>query len=57
MEGQPRVKEEETELQEPNPQPSLASYYNLLKGGIIIPQKFGIPLFFELEKERIRTHR
>jgi hypothetical protein len=52
-----KVKEEATELQEPDPQPSLASYYNLLEGGRIIPQKFAIPLFFELEKERIRTHR
>lgn len=35
----------------------MASYYNLFEGGRIIPQKFAIPLFFELEKERIRTHR
>ena len=49
--------EEETELQELDPQPSLGSYYSLLEGGRIIPQKFSIPLFFELEKERIRTHR
>ena len=26
-------------------------------GGEIIPQKTAIPLFFELEKERIRSHR
>jgi len=51
------VKEEELEIQEPDFQPSLASYYNFLEGGRIIPQKFSIPLFFELEKERIRTHR
>ena len=57
MEGQPQVKEKATELQEPDPQLSLASYYNLLEGGRIIPQKFAIPLFFELEKERIITHR
>jgi len=57
MEGQPQVKEEATELQEPDPRPNLASYYNLLERGRIIPQKFVIPLFFELEKERIRTHR
>ena len=57
MEGQPQLKEEETEIQEPNLQPSLSSYYNLLEGGRIIPQKIEIPLFFELEKERIRTHR
>ena len=57
IEGKPHVREEAQEIQEPNPQPSLASYYNLLEGGRIIPQKFAIPLFFELEKERVRTHR
>ena len=57
VEGQPQGKEEATEAQEPDPQPSHGSYYNLLEGGRIIPQKFSIPLFFELEKERIRTHR
>ena len=51
------MKEEAQELQEPDPQPNLFSYYNLLEGGMIIPQKFAIPLFFELEKERVRTHR
>ena len=51
------MKEEAQELQEPDPQPSLTSYYNLPKGGKIIPQKFAIPLFFELEKERVRTNR
>jgi len=51
------VKEEAQEKHEPVPQPHLASYYNLLEGGRIIPQKFAIPLFFELEKERVRTHR
>jgi len=35
----------------------LGSYYNLLEKGRIIPQKFAIPLFFELEKGRIRSHR
>jgi len=34
----------------------LGPFYNLLEGGKIIPQKFVIPLFFELEKERVRTH-
>ena len=48
---------EATKAQEPDPQPSFGSYYNLLEGGRIIPQKFAIPLFFELEKERIRSHR
>lgn len=44
------------EIPEPTPQPDLGSNYNLLEGGKIIPQKFVVPLFFELEKERIRTH-
>lgn len=44
------------EIQESRPQPNLGSYYNLLEGGKIIPQKFAVPLFFELEKERVRTH-
>ena len=44
------------EIPEATPQPNLGSYYNLLKGGKIIAQKFVVPLFFELEKERIRTH-
>jgi len=57
MEGQPQVKEEETKLWEPDPHPSLVSYYNLPEGGRIIPQKIAIPLFFELDKERIITHR
>ena len=57
IEGQPQGKEEATKTQELDPQPSLGSYYNLLEGGRIIPQKLSIPLFFELEKERIRSHR
>jgi len=57
LEEQPKWKEKATEPQEPDPQPNLASYYHLLEGGRIIPQTFAIPLFFELEKERIRTHR
>ena len=49
--------EEKTEeILEPSPQPSLGSYYNLLEGGKIIPQKFVVPLFFALEQERTRTH-
>ena len=51
------MKEEAQELQEPNPLPNLDSYYRLLEGGQIIPQKFLIPLFFELKKERVRIHR
>jgi len=35
----------------------LDSYYWFIEGGKVIPQKFSIPLFFELEKERARTHR
>lgn len=44
------------EIPQPRPQPNLGSYYNLLEGGKIIPQKFAVPLFFELEKETVRTH-
>lgn len=44
------------EIPEPRLQPNLGYYYNLLKGGKIIPKKFAVPLFFELEKERFRTH-
>lgn len=44
------------EIPEPSPQPNLGSYYNLLEGGKIIPQKFIMPLFFELEKERVGTN-
>jgi len=51
------VKDEAAEIPEPDPQPSLGSYCNLLEGGKIIPQKFAVPLFFELEKERVRSHR
>ena len=51
------MKQEAQEQQEPDPQPNLETYYKLLEGGKIIPQKFAIPLFFELEKERVRTHR
>ena len=57
MEEQQKGKEKAIEPQEPDPHPSLASYYHLLEGGRIIPQTFAIPLFFELEKEMIRTHR
>ena len=34
----------------------MGSYYNLLESEKIIPQKFIVLLFFELEKERVRTH-
>ena len=51
------MKQEAQELQELDPKPNLDSYYRLLEGGKIIPHKFAIPLFFELEKERERMHR
>lgn len=51
-----REEDKAKEIPEPVPQPNLGSYYNLLEGGKIIPQKFVVPLCFELEKERIRTH-
>ena len=54
---QQEAKEEDPETKEPNPQPNLESYYRFIKGGRVIPQKFSIPLFFKLEKERARTHR
>ena len=50
------AKEEDLETKEPNPQPSLDSYYWIIEGGRVIPQKFAIPLFFKLEKESSRTH-
>ena len=43
-------------LKEHSPQPNCDSYYKFIEGGRVIPQKFCIPLFFELEKERVRTH-
>jgi len=49
-------KDEETKIPELDPRPSLWSYYDLLEGGKIIPQKFVVLLFFELEKERVRSH-
>jgi len=51
------VKEEAQELQEPEPQPNIDSYYRLLEGGKIIPLKFAILMFFKLEKERVTTDR
>ena len=54
---QPETKRENQELREPSPQPKLDSYYRFIEGGRVIPQKFVIPLFFELEKERAITHR
>jgi len=34
----------------------LGSVYNLLEGEKIIPWNFFVPLFLELEKERVITH-
>ena len=53
---QSQVEDKAKEIPKPSPRPNLGSYYNLLEGGKIIPQKFIMPLFFELEKERVRTH-
>ena len=55
-EKQSQEEDKTEEIPEPSPQPNLGSYYNLLDGGKIIPHKFTIPFFFELEQERIRTH-
>ena len=57
VEEQIKGKDEIEGIPEPNPQHSLGSYYNLLEGEKIIPQKFAIPLFFELERERVRSNR
>jgi len=35
----------------------LSSYYKFIERGGVIPQKIVIPLLFELEAERGRTHR
>ena len=53
---QQETKEEDTELKEPSPQPNLDSYYKFIEGDKVIPQKFSIPLFFELEKEITKSH-
>jgi len=53
---QSQEERKEKEIPDPSPQPNLRFYYNLLEGRKIIPQKFVVPLFFELEKERARTH-
>jgi len=54
---QQEIKKEDPELRKPSPQPNLDSCYRFIEGGRVIPQKISIPLFFELEKERARTHR
>lgn len=55
-EVEPPKEVEKEPIPEPSPQPSLSSYYTFLEAGKIIPQKFSMPLFFALDKERIRTH-
>ena len=49
---QQEAKEEDPETKEPNPQPNFDSYYWFIKGCKVIPQRFSIPLFFKLQKER-----
>lgn len=56
VEEQTQEEDKVKEIPEPGSQPNLGSYYNLLEGGKIIPQKFVVPLFFKLEKERVKTH-
>ena len=43
---QQQGEEKTKEILELSSQPSLGSYYNLLEGGKIIPQKFVVPIFF-----------
>lgn len=44
------------EFQELNPQPTLGSYSKFIEGGRVIPEKFSIPLLYELERERERKN-
>lgn len=57
-EGEAELPEEiaREHIPEPSPLPNLNSYYTFLEAGKIIPQKFTVPLFFELEKERVCSH-
>lgn len=48
---------EDPKLRERSPQTNLYCQYRFSEGGGVIQKKFFIPLFFELEKERERTHR
>jgi len=52
---QQEAKEKDLETKEPSAQPNLESYYLFIEEGRVLPQKFSIPLFFELEKERAKT--
>jgi len=54
---QQETKTKDPELREPSPHPNHDSYYRFIEGGRVIPQKFSITLFFEIEKDRIRTHK
>jgi len=47
---QQETQKEVPKMREPSPQPKLDSYYRFIEGSRVIPQKFSIPLLFELEK-------
>lgn len=53
---QQETKEKDPNLKEPSPQHNLDSCYRFFEGGRVLPQKFAIPLFFELEKQRAKIH-
>ena len=53
---QQETKEEDPKSKEPSPQPNLGPYYESIEGGMVIPKKISIPLFFELEKERDKSY-
>lgn len=44
------------EFQQTTAQPNLSSYYQFIEGGRLIPEKFSIPLFYELERQMGHTH-
>lgn len=39
-----------------DPQPNVVSYYKSYEEGKIIPTKFAVPVFLELNTERSRNH-
>lgn len=51
------LQEQNPNLYDPDPQPKLRSYYAWIEAGNILPNHFAVQLFFELDKERGRTHR
>ena len=51
------TRREDPQLREPSAQPNLDSYYRFIERGRVSPQIFSIPLFFEIKKERDKTHR